>query len=136
MYWFGRMPEASSSASSMPHDPSQSRMGWVSFTRWSLACSIVLIMFPPGTGVRHSTRMRNGTIGNWVWRGVAIAASALALILALRVLQSQRQPDLEPWHTRAPREADAAEIDELDWPAWLAREDALMNAMRAHLRGS
>src|ERR1044072_6630486 len=111
-------------------------MAWVSFTRWSLACSIVLILFPPGTEVWPSSRMQTGMIGNWVWSGVAVAASPLARVLALRVLQSERQPDLEPWHTWAPREADAAEIDELDWPAWLAREDALMNAMRAHLRGS
>jgi hypothetical protein len=46
--------------------------------------------------------MRTSTIGNWAWRGVAIAASLLALVLGLRILQSERQPDLEPWHTWAP----------------------------------
>jgi len=80
--------------------------------------------------------MRTGTIGNWTWRVVAIVATLLALILALRVLQSERQPDLKPWHTWAPNEADAGEIDELDWPGWLAREDALMKDLRAHLRAS
>src|SRR6186997_2557868 len=88
-------------------------------------------MIPPGTGVRHF--MRNATIGNWTWRLVAIVATVLALILALRVLQSERQPDLEPWHTWAPNEPDAGEIDELDWSAWLAREGALMKDLRAHL---
>jgi hypothetical protein len=77
--------------------------------------------------------MRNATIGNWTWRLVAIVATVLALILALRVLQSERQPDLEPWHTWAPNEPDAGEIDELDWSAWLAREGALMKDLRAHL---
>ncbi len=80
--------------------------------------------------------MRTATIGNWVWRIVAIAASLLALILALRILQSERQPDLKAWHTWAPREVDADEIDALDWPAWMAREDALMNEMRTHLAKS
>jgi alpha-beta hydrolase superfamily lysophospholipase len=77
--------------------------------------------------------MRTGTIGNWIWRAVAIVASLLALILGLRILQSERQPELKPWHTWAPREVDAGEIDSLDWPAWLAREDALMNEVRAHM---
>jgi alpha-beta hydrolase superfamily lysophospholipase len=80
--------------------------------------------------------MRTASIGNWAWRIVAIAASLLALVLMLRILQSERQPDLKPWHTWAPREADADEIDTLDWPAWLAREDALMKDMRAHLARS
>jgi alpha-beta hydrolase superfamily lysophospholipase len=77
--------------------------------------------------------MRTGTIGNWVWRVVAVVATLLAVILALRVLQSERQPDLKPWHTWAPREADAGDIDELDWPTWLAREDALMKEVRTHM---
>lgn len=67
---------------------------------------------------------------------VAVAASLLALVLGLRILQSERQPDLKPWHTWAPSEADADEIDELDWAAWLAREDALMKDLRAHMAKS
>jgi len=77
--------------------------------------------------------MRTSTIGNWAWRGVAIAASLLALVLGLRILQSERQPDLEPWHTWAPPEAQAGEIEDFDWPAWLAREGALMKELRAHM---
>ena len=80
--------------------------------------------------------MTKATIGNWAWRIVAIAASLLALILALRILQSERQPDLKPWHTWAPHEADADDIDGLDWPTWMAREDALMKDMHAHLAKS
>jgi alpha-beta hydrolase superfamily lysophospholipase len=80
--------------------------------------------------------MRERSIGNWLWRGIAIVATLLALVLALRVLQSERQPDLKPWHTWAPREADADQIDGLDWPAWLAREDALMKEVRAHMAGA
>lgn len=77
--------------------------------------------------------MRAGSIGNWVWRGAAIGATLLALVLALRVMQSERQPELKPWHTWAPREADADAIDALDWQGWLAAEDALMKEVRAHM---
>jgi alpha-beta hydrolase superfamily lysophospholipase len=80
--------------------------------------------------------MRTATIGNWAWRIVAIAASLLALILALRILQSERQPDLKPWHTWAPHEADAGDIDGFDWATWTSREDALMKETRAHLAKS
>jgi len=80
--------------------------------------------------------MRTGTIGNWTWRIVAVAASLLALILGMRILQSERQPDLKPWHTWVPHEADAREIDELDWAAWLVREDTLMKEVRAHMAKS
>jgi alpha-beta hydrolase superfamily lysophospholipase len=79
--------------------------------------------------------MKKGKIGHWIWRGVAVLATVIALVLTLRVLQSERQPDLRPWHTWAPREADADEIAAYDWPAWLAAEQKLVADMRAHLRG-
>lgn len=78
--------------------------------------------------------MRKGAIGNWIWRGVAVSASLIAVILALRILQSERQPDLRPWHTWAPREASVEEIDALDWQGWLTREATLVNEVREHLR--
>jgi alpha-beta hydrolase superfamily lysophospholipase len=55
-------------------------------------------------------------------------------VLTLRVLQSERQPDLKPWHTWAPREAGADEIARLDWNTWLAAEGRLFDDMRNHLR--
>jgi alpha-beta hydrolase superfamily lysophospholipase len=78
--------------------------------------------------------MQSGSIGNWLWRGAAVLATVLAIVLALRVLQSERQPDLKPWHTWAPREPDAGEIDELDWSAWMAREQRIMDEVRVHMR--
>lgn len=80
--------------------------------------------------------MNRGTLGNWIWRGVAILASLIAIVLTLRVLQSERQPDLKPWHTWAPREPDAREIDQLDWAGWLAAEEKLVHDTRRHLRGA
>ncbi len=78
--------------------------------------------------------MKKGTLGNWIWRGVAVLASVIALVLTLRVLQSERQPDLSPWHTWAPQEPDAGEIAGFDWAAWLAAEDRLVTETRVHLR--
>jgi alpha-beta hydrolase superfamily lysophospholipase len=79
--------------------------------------------------------MQARSFGNWAWRVVAVVATLLAVILALRVLQSERQPDLKPWHTWAPRDADAGDIGELDWPGWMAREDALMKEVRTYMAG-
>jgi len=78
--------------------------------------------------------MKRGIVGTWVWRIVAVLATLIALVLTLRILQSERQPDLEAWHTWAPHEPDARDIDELDWAAWLATEARLIEDMRAHLR--
>ena len=78
--------------------------------------------------------MKKGIVATWAWRVIAVSASLIALVLALRILQSERQPDLKPWHTWAPREPEAAEIARLDWPAWLAAEDKAFADMRAHLR--
>jgi len=78
--------------------------------------------------------MNKSRLVNWIWRGVAVLASIIALVLTLRILQSERQPDLRPWHTWAPREADAGEIARLDWTAWLAAEDKLFADTRTHLR--
>jgi hypothetical protein len=78
--------------------------------------------------------MQRGWFGIWIWRVVAIVATLTALILSLRVIQSERQPDLGPWHTWAPREADAAEIARLDWPGWLAQEEQLNREVELHMR--
>ena len=78
--------------------------------------------------------MKAATIVNWAWRGVAILATGIAIFLALRVVQSERQPDLEPWHTWAPRELGARELDDADWQAWIQAEDALFAEVEAHMR--
>jgi alpha-beta hydrolase superfamily lysophospholipase len=79
--------------------------------------------------------MRAARFGNWIWRIVAVAATLTALVLGLRILQSERQPDLGPWHTWAPREPDADAIDRLDWRGWLAVEDQLNREIDDKMRG-
>lgn len=78
--------------------------------------------------------MNAATIVNWAWRGAAILATGIAIFLALRVVQSERQPDLEPWHTWAPRELGARELDDADWQAWIQAEDALFAEVETHMR--
>ena len=80
------------------------------------------------------TLFSKASLGNWIWRIVAICASLLALVLALRVIQSERQPDLKPWHTWAPQEPDAADIGRLDWAGWIARENQTFASVREHMR--
>src|SRR5437763_13259783 len=78
--------------------------------------------------------MQRPRFGNWGWRAVAVVATLIALVLGLRILQSERQPDLGPWHTWAPPEPDATAIDQLDWRGWLAIEDQLNRDMEARMR--
>ncbi len=80
--------------------------------------------------------MKKGWLGIWAWRAATVFASIVALVLGLRVLQSERQPDLAPWHTWAPREMDIGEMNKADWPAWLAREDALFTEVESRMRAA
>ena len=78
--------------------------------------------------------MKKGWFGIWIWRVVAVSACILAGVLALRVLQSERQPDLAPWHTWAPHELDVGDLGKADWQTWLAREDEIFREVDAHMR--
>ena len=62
-----------------------------------------------------------------------ILKSALFLLLALflvRGIDAWRGPPLQPWHTETPDDANASEIDAMDWKQWMAREDAVMQQVR------
>ena len=78
--------------------------------------------------------MKKGWLSIWAWRAATVFASIIALVLGLRVLQSERQPDLAPWHTWAPREMDVGEMDNADWPAWMAHEDELFRDVDTRMR--
>ncbi len=60
---------------------------------------------------------------------IAVAAVFVAL-LAVRAWDSQRGPPLEPWHTYAPREMDARELDAADWPHYVEAENRIFEALR------
>ena len=55
----------------------------------------------------------------------------LALVLGVRAVQAIRDPDLAPWHRLVPTEPSVAEIEAMDWRAWLAAEDRAFAEVRA-----
>jgi alpha-beta hydrolase superfamily lysophospholipase len=65
-------------------------------------------------------------IGSWLWRWTRRLAYALVavllIIVAVRVVDSQMGPPLELWHTEIPDEPRAAQIQHMDWAAYLAAE--------------
>jgi len=63
----------------------------------------------------------------WWWtRRVALVVGAAALtLLAVRVYDTQRGPDLERWHLFVPDEAKARRLDRMEWEEYLERERAI-----------
>ena len=57
--------------------------------------------------------------------GALLVAAVIMTILAVRSHDALTGAPLSPWHTHLPDEARATEIDGMDWPAWLAREETL-----------
>ena len=56
-----------------------------------------------------------------------------ATLLVARAWDSQRGPDLEPWHTYVPHDMHADQIDKSDWAAWLKAEEAVFRGVRAEV---
>ena len=57
----------------------------------------------------------------------------LAAIFVVRAIQAMRGPPLELWHTHVPDEPTAGQIDNMDWKAWIAREDATFAEVKAEV---
>jgi alpha-beta hydrolase superfamily lysophospholipase len=66
-------------------------------------------------------------------RALALFAAVLVLLLAWRAYDALREPHLERWHTFAPPEAEAAQIDKLDWAGYLAVENKLFEQVRSEV---
>jgi alpha-beta hydrolase superfamily lysophospholipase len=66
-------------------------------------------------------------------RAALLAVVALLAVLALRVWQTQSGPPLELWHTYAPPELTAAELDRTDWAGYLAAEAKAFAAVEAEV---
>ena len=60
---------------------------------------------------------------------IALAAAFVALV-AGRAWDSQRGPPLEPWHTYAPRELNARELDAAEWPQYVEAENRIFETVR------
>lgn len=66
-------------------------------------------------------------------RAVLLLLVVLATVFAVRAIQSESGPPLEPWHTFVPPELTVAEMDATDWAGYLAAEDRAFAAVRAEV---
>jgi alpha-beta hydrolase superfamily lysophospholipase len=73
--------------------------------------------------------MRRFTV-RWLKRAALLTAGALVAFVVIRAVDSQRGAPLELWHTVVPDEPNAAALDRMDWPAWLAAEAAVFEQVR------
>ncbi|HSA82696.1 MAG TPA: alpha/beta hydrolase [Geminicoccaceae bacterium] len=62
-------------------------------------------------------------------RATLLFAVAIITFLAVRIYDTQRRPPLELWHTYAPPELSADQIDRADWSQYLAAEAAAFDAV-------
>jgi alpha-beta hydrolase superfamily lysophospholipase len=60
---------------------------------------------------------------------VVVCVSAVTL-LAIRAWDSERGPDLEPWHTYGPHEPSRSELSTLDWDGYVAAESRVFEEVR------
>jgi alpha-beta hydrolase superfamily lysophospholipase len=69
-----------------------------------------------------------------VIKRTALLAGVIAItLLAVRIWDTQRGPPLEVWHTYAPVELTADELDAADWSQYLAAEQAVFDEVRAEV---
>ncbi len=71
-----------------------------------------------------------GFVGTILKFGLGAAALILATVFAVRAVDSMRGEPLSLWHSYVPKDAKAAEIDAMDWAAWMARESSLFQSIR------
>ena len=68
-------------------------------------------------------------------RTIVLIAVVAATLLAVRAYDTQRGPGLELWHTHVPRELHAADLDNIDWAAYLKAEEAIFRTLKAEVVG-
>jgi alpha-beta hydrolase superfamily lysophospholipase len=74
-----------------------------------------------------------GAVLRWVMRLATLLVIVIATLLIGRIVQTERGPPLEPWHTFVPAEPHAAELDTLDWTAYLAAEERIFASVRSEV---
>ena len=62
--------------------------------------------------------------------GALVLGAVLLTILGVRIYDSQRGPDLQPWHTFVPDELDREQLAEADWDDYLAAEAIAFEQVR------
>ena len=53
--------------------------------------------------------------------------------LAVRSYRALQGPELQPWHTFVPVELRADELDDADWPRYVAQEQSVFDSVRANV---
>jgi alpha-beta hydrolase superfamily lysophospholipase len=81
---------------------------------------------------RKSREMRSRVLRILKRTAVLLVAVAITL-MAVRIYDTQRGPPLEVWHTFAPPELGAEELDQADWSRYLRAEAAVFDAVRAEV---
>src|SRR5690349_932575 len=74
-----------------------------------------------------------GHISKLVRYGLIAVALIVVAVVGTRTYQAIRDPNLAPWHRFVAEEAAPEEIDAMDWPAWMAREDAVFAEVAAEM---
>lgn len=74
--------------------------------------------------------MRNNKVVILLKRAALTLLVVLATFLGIRAWDSQRGEPLEPWHTVVPHELHADELDQADWAAYMAAENAAFEEVR------
>lgn len=77
--------------------------------------------------------LAGGTVGLVRWFAIVVAVLLLVLI-GVRAYLSTQGPPLKPWHIDVPEELDADAIERADWPAYVAAEDAMFDAVHRELQ--
>jgi alpha-beta hydrolase superfamily lysophospholipase len=69
----------------------------------------------------------------WTVRLGVLVVVVAATLLVGRIVQSERGPALQPWHTFVPAEPRAAELDGMDWNGYRAAEARIFDSARAEV---
>jgi alpha-beta hydrolase superfamily lysophospholipase len=76
--------------------------------------------------------MRARIVNGIKWLSILLGIAAIGFF-AIRVYETQRGPPLARWHTYAPHEMRAKELDAADWSRYLAEEAKIFEALRTEV---
>lgn len=69
----------------------------------------------------------------WAVRLLVVAIVFAIAAFAIRILETERGPDLQLWHTFVPKDMHADEIDKATWADYIAAEDKLFQSVRENV---
>ncbi|MEA9392242.1 alpha/beta hydrolase [Acerihabitans sp. TG2] len=72
-------------------------------------------------------------IRRWLKRILLFIILFSAGAFTLRIIETERGPNLQLWHTYVPHDMHAEDIDKTDWAGYLAAEDLLFKSVRENV---